>query len=172
MEFFTNLVSKDPAIYWPLSKTLFKILKGDDPKGFFKIQACSLLAVIINTNVQDSLEEPEWDSLTTESLEAIEYAVRNMDRFQKSKLLEEVVIVLSRLFQMSEKAVLSRDIVKILLSHKQKFSPNVRRRCNIVMNKQQAHIYSAQSQQKKRKSDTDIKTEQISPDKKTKIEEQ
>ncbi|XP_071179538.1 myb-binding protein 1A-like isoform X2 [Mytilus edulis] len=172
MEFFTNLVSKDPAIYWPLSKTLFKILKGDDPKGFFKIQACSLLAVIINTNVQDSLEESEWDNLTTESLEAIEYAVRNMDRFQKSKLLEEVVIVLSRLFQMSEKAVLSRDIVKILLSHKQKFSPNVRRRCNIVMNKQQAHIYSAQSQQKKRKSDTDMKTEQISTDKKTKIEEQ
>ncbi|VDI33050.1 DNA polymerase phi [Mytilus galloprovincialis] len=56
MEFFTNLVSKDPAIYWPLSKTLFKILKGDDPKGFFKIQACSLLAVIINTNVVSILE--------------------------------------------------------------------------------------------------------------------
>ncbi|XP_063396330.1 myb-binding protein 1A-like isoform X3 [Mytilus trossulus] len=172
MEFFTNLVSKDPAIYWPLSKTLFKILKGDDPKGFFKIQACSLLAVIINTNVQDSLDETEWDKLTTESLEAIEYAVRNMDRFQKSKLIEEVVIVLSRLFAMSEKAVLSRDIVKKLISEKKKFSPKVRKMCNSVMNKQQAHIYSAQSQQKKRKSDTDINTEQTSTDKKTKIEEQ
>ncbi|CAC5358594.1 POL5 [Mytilus coruscus] len=84
MAFFTNIVSKAPAIYWPLAKTLFKILKGDDPKGFFKIQACSMLAVIINKTVQDSLEETEWDNFTTESIQTIEYIFKNMTETQWS----------------------------------------------------------------------------------------
>lgn len=152
MAFFSSMIQKYPAVFWPLMATLVKVLKSPDPKVHTKTKACTLMAVLLRVNKRPTLSEDQWNNFMQMVPPVLKQLVlQQQKQGLKSGLMLEVLTIFFHAGQLASadelQSVLPAEVLTHLTQVKGAFNKDTRK----MNNKLQLLLHQAKSPNKKGK---------------------
>ncbi|XP_048746975.2 myb-binding protein 1A-like protein [Ostrea edulis] len=154
-EFFYNMFSKFPVLYWPITETLLTTIQDDHVKVFIKTQACFLLSGMINKDVEKNIGEEAWNEFSLSLTAGVSRILRVITKEAfPAKLVHDVCVTLKKYLVCSQTPQeIPEEVTEKLESLKGSFNTDIRKEYHSIMGKLgKATPNVNQKKNKKRKS--------------------
>lgn len=136
-EFFYNMFSKFPVLFWPITETLLTTMQDDQAKVFMKTQACYLLSGMLNKDVEKNIGEEAWNEFSLSLIAGISRIMRGITKEAfPTKLIHDVCVTMRKYLFSSQKPLeISSEITEKLESLRGSFNTDIRKEYNMMMGK-------------------------------------
>ncbi|XP_062578911.1 myb-binding protein 1A-like protein [Saccostrea cucullata] len=136
-EFFYNMFSKFPVLFWPVTETLLNTIQDDQVKVFIKTQACYLLSGMLNKDVEKTLGEEAWTEFSLSLVAGISRILRLVSKEAfPTKLVHDVCVILRKYLNCSQKPEeIPEEVTEKLESLKGSFNTDIRKEYQGIMSK-------------------------------------
>ncbi|XP_061196291.1 myb-binding protein 1A-like protein [Saccostrea echinata] len=136
-EFFYNMFSKFPVLFWPVTETLLNTIQDDQVKVFIKTQACYLLSGMLNKDVEKTLGEEAWKEFSLSLIAGISRILRLVSKEAfPTKLVHDVCVTLRKYLNCSQKPQeVPEEVTEKLESLRGSFNTDIRKEYLGIMSK-------------------------------------